>query len=383
MSSNTLQTLRSVGENRKTKSFTKRSKKQKRVRFKEKRVTFRINWTHIANCVQHYMYPKLANTIRAIINDTEKATGLHDVNNIDKLVDILKAQRHLTIEETTYLYKLHERAMQFKARATYIYRAPAEQSSMNKGLNHNVLQDIYDVHRQFRFSNYHFDEYSLIQFRNDIIQAGNHYLSADVVKSCVSNIEFQKRMNFYPNYIINDDMFAISGYIFAVSEYVHCIRNNSNNLKLNLVIIPKSINNVYDDSMLYQYKVTDIDGYLHCKNIYDYQRCAFRFDVNVDQNDIIAAMKQQYDIEDIINENIKNIIILIDRRHKNCSKDILYMFSSKYMNHFSELYTNYFICIDFNIFSNINNIGNTVRVYFRYGINEKLRFFPETLTSVM
>eukprot|EP01084_Bolivina_argentea_P311447 539090_1 len=141
-----------------------------------------INWMHIANCVQHEMYPKLANIIRRIINGKDQKIGLYDVDNIDKMVHILKTERHLTVEETNFLYKLYERAMKFTIMTTDSYQAHKEYISMNdldqthKGLNYNILQDIYDVHRQFIFSNYHFEEYSLQQFRKDIIKAGDQYL---------------------------------------------------------------------------------------------------------------------------------------------------------------------------------------------------------------
>eukprot|EP01084_Bolivina_argentea_P101170 181436_1 len=270
-----------------------------------------INWKHISNCVQHEMYSKLANTMRSTINDKKNKIKMNDVDKISKMIYFLKSKRNLTIEETNYLNKLHERAMKVSIINTDSYEDQKAQEHISiwnihekhKGLNQNMLQDIYDVHRQFIFSNHHFSEYSLEQFRDDMMKAADNYLrdAADFV----SNHQFKQRMCFYPNYIINDDMFAVMNYVFGVSQYVHYVRNNINNLTVQLVVIPRRVHSVFDDSIVYKYKygISNIDSYLHKQKVYDFQRCTFR-SIETVKNDIITAMKQQYDIKGINSDGV-------------------------------------------------------------------------------
>lgn len=82
---------------------------------------FKMNWILICEGLKHEMYPKLSNTIRSmVITEEEKSNNhnkiyLHDIdtNNINKVINYLKKQRKLAIEERIYLRNFIKRAMQF------------------------------------------------------------------------------------------------------------------------------------------------------------------------------------------------------------------------------------------------------------------------------
>eukprot|EP00483_Globobulimina_turgida_P011555 UN11577 len=77
------------------------------------------------------------------------------------------------------------------------------------GLNKDLLQDIFDVHRAVTFNNCHFDEYSLQQFRHDIVECGEKHLGQQFVQKHLLNLQFKEGMDFAPPYIIDDDMFPV------------------------------------------------------------------------------------------------------------------------------------------------------------------------------
>eukprot|EP01084_Bolivina_argentea_P308635 533733_1 len=154
----------------------------------------KITWFNIANCVNHEMYPKLGSAIRAIVNKSDinngggddAKIGLYDLESkhIKIMTAILKEKRNLGVEERNYLKKLIERALDFFSTGDGEKRYNAFNGSVHstdfdvkvKSLNRTVIQDIFDVHRYFKFCNYHFDEYSLEQFRNDVLKFGGQYL---------------------------------------------------------------------------------------------------------------------------------------------------------------------------------------------------------------
>eukprot|EP01083_Nonionella_stella_P024995 68841_1 len=344
----------------------------------------RMNWMYIANCVHHEMYPKLANVMRSLVNSSETNVGLYDLDqvHIDTIIHSLKRGK-LVVEERRYLRKLCQRALGF------IAFTPANRNNDHdgddhkkkifdlkyKGLNADLLRDIFDVHRHFKFSSYHFYEYSVQQFRNDIIEASPTYLDQELAHACM-NVQFKERFNLYPSYIIADDMFQTSNYMFSVSHYVHLLRDKTQVLDVKLVIIPKAVHCVYDENSVFQYDIGNIDYYLHEKHIFDYHRTTDR-NYPIDVN----TLRNGFDI-DCFDENISQLVIIIDRRQSQCSKDILYMFCCDSFSEVKGLNMNYFIGLDFSIVPTESN-HNKIIAHLRYGINEKCRFYPEMLLSLI
>eukprot|EP01084_Bolivina_argentea_P256590 432054_1 len=82
---------------------------------------FHMNWTYICNAIQHEMWPKLANAVRAIINNEDetkhKKIDLNDLSQqcIDNVINILRNDRYLALEERQYLRSLIKRATTFNS----------------------------------------------------------------------------------------------------------------------------------------------------------------------------------------------------------------------------------------------------------------------------
>jgi len=81
-------------------------------------VEFALNWERICNCIAHEMWPKLASTLRGILNEEKHEIKSENISeeSIDKIIEILKGKRNLANEERIYFKALAQRAMEsFKA----------------------------------------------------------------------------------------------------------------------------------------------------------------------------------------------------------------------------------------------------------------------------
>eukprot|EP01084_Bolivina_argentea_P114743 204231_1 len=196
---------------------------------------FQMSWNHVSQCVAHEMWPKLASAIKGIVNNADEtqhpmidAYDLSD-KNTDNIINILKSERQLAIEEREYLKKLVKRAREFSPNIPlqnniHMFNIDKPLVSIDfdikrKGINASLLMDIFDVQRVFIFENFHFREYNVRDFRNDINEYGNKYLGSKFVEQHIKQIDFYERYNLYPAYLIEDDIFSIFHYNFGISYY--------------------------------------------------------------------------------------------------------------------------------------------------------------------
>ena len=178
------------------------------------------------------------------------------------------------------------------------------------GLSHSLMQDIFDIHRVFRFSNYHFDEYTEEQYLADIKSGpGSDYLSR--------NHKFSAGFNLHPQYIIHDDMFEIFKYVFSASEYAQGLQAelHDENRQLRSVVIPRAIKSVDDESDVFHHNFDRLDDYL--------------FETAGDAFDKIILKTQS---DRVINKWLSSLhcrdessttLVIIDRRRLHCQHDIM------------------------------------------------------------
>eukprot|EP01084_Bolivina_argentea_P298594 514598_1 len=331
-----------------------------------------ISWAHVINCMNHEMYPKLSAAIRSIIYDNKHKIDPHDLDekHSNKIIDILNTKRHLLFDERNYLEKLIHRARSFvSVKCTYENHQNYPDPSSNSAL----IQDIFDVHRHFLFSNYHFQEYTPQQLDKDISKIDN---APGFLKY---HVQIDTQSSFYPSYIIDDDMFLIMEYLFMTTKYVNYLRNNLIStaqehqlFKVNVMVLPQSVVCVYDNDITFNNNIDSIDNiddYLHTHGKHDYLR------VDAQKYILQNDLQYLYDIDDIKHNDVKEIMIVIDRRHLYSTKDILYLFTCKNVDNFIAVYRNYFVGFDFWV----DTMNNNVYAYLRYGLQEKSRFYPEML----
>eukprot|EP01084_Bolivina_argentea_P136232 239931_1 len=356
--------------------------------------TFKIDWNHIIQCITHEMWPKLASVIKAMTNNSTDNLKI-DVNDlsdktVENVINILKDERYLPIEERQYLTKLIQRAKSFSVEydSSYLSKS-AENNEDYKDLQINtqkisqsLITDIFNVHRIFVFSNFNFREYTTKDYQTDIAAQSKKISGQDFAEANFNNISCCDGFNFYPSYLVHDDMFRIFDYHFGVSLFVNELKHSFHILSF---VIPKSIKCIYDDKIEFNYGIDRLEEFLFRKKIWDFYKIRFDSDTSKNVEHIKQKILENYCVDDMQRNNSQTLVIVVDRRKLNGAHDLLYLFPCKNdnLNTVSELEANYFVGFDFKITENVGNNSNTMAAYFRYGLNERTRFYPEMLTSVI
>eukprot|EP01083_Nonionella_stella_P207208 752971_1 len=233
----------------------------------------------------------------------------------------------------------------------------------------SMLQDIYDVHRSFRYRSYHFEDYKWEHYSKEVMN--EMYLELP---------NSYRSFKFNPSYVVNDDLFCVFQYIFGVSLYINQIMDSMTTKdEIKLFVIGHSVQCVYDDKIVFPYSIGNVEVYLRARNLH----CG-QYTVNdpTDLDDVsnIASFIKKARIElnadrDNAHPQTMNVLIIVDRRK---DKDVIYVAEYKRLYRLNALHCNYFVGITFDILYGID-----VSAYLMYGIHERLRFFPEQLTSIV
>eukprot|EP01083_Nonionella_stella_P308538 1089047_1 len=370
-----------------------------------KHADFNLTWNHLVECIRHEMWPKLASVIKGLLGSSNNENNMneekgnefdHDLSDesMDKVIDTLKKKRRLQSEECHYLRQLMIRAKGFDP-CHLIVTPKKDENDMNmnpidydsKKLTKSLLMDVFDIHKAFVFANFHFEEYTVSHFLEDIAESFEHV--QEWMERSADNLSFTPRFNLHPAFIVDDDIFRVFEYHFGVSLYVNalkhglCIAKNTF-MEVVSIVIPRSVSCVYDEDMTFNDNIGSIDRYLIDKAIHF---CKIRFVSDAIKNPIDVAKKieEHYNVLDIINNGTIKLLVVVDRRAHQTNYDSMYIFAcpNNHRDCLSKLQTNYFVTFDFKIIRNVNINENRTIVYFRFGMNGITRFFPELLVSVM
>eukprot|EP01083_Nonionella_stella_P286784 976123_1 len=361
---------------------------------------FKLNWNHLVSCIRHEMWPILASVIKGMLdnNNDEEAQkanpriDIHDLSDecMDKVIDMLKRKRRLPSEECRYLRQLMIRAKGFDPHYLNL-KKDHNDMDMNsidyhkKGLSKCLLMDIYGIHKAFVFTNFNFEEYTIRQFMEDITGA----FGAEFMEEFADNLSFEPRFDLHPTFIVEDDIFRVFEYHFAVSLFVNRLKHNlyiaeNSFFEVQSIVIPGSVSCVYDDGnsdMTLNDNIGSMHMYLTNKAI-DFYKIRFKSDAIKDPIDVANKIEEHYDLEDFARNKTSKLMIIIDRKGLRQTKhDSMYIFP--YTNSLSELQLSHCVAFDFKIIHNSNLNSNIVVTYFRFGTNGITRFFSELLVSIM
>eukprot|EP01084_Bolivina_argentea_P251681 422197_1 len=100
-----------------------------------------------------------------------------------------------------------------------------------KDLTFSVIQDIYDVHRAFIFSNYNFKQFTIEEFNKNISKNME-----------IPPLIYLKQINFSPDFVIDDDVLHVFKYFFAASLH----------LNTEIIVIGKRVKCVYDNTSVFK-----------------------------------------------------------------------------------------------------------------------------------
>eukprot|EP01084_Bolivina_argentea_P024449 45552_1 len=308
--------------------------------------------------------------MRAIVDEHKMDKGAITEKTIDFMIETLQTKRNLTHEELCYLKELIQRAVDFDI-DTLVF-ASAEPHTQN---NSTLLQDVFNVHRWFLFNDYHFEKYSKDHCRRDVMSTCCQQYLPELNKS---DIQLNESFNFHHSYLIFDDIFQIFDLVFDVSRFVDNVFTNKKHdrgkkLQIDLIIIPNAVKCIYGDQIVFEHGTGTVEEYLAEKDIFDYSRKT------------IKTEKILEDLQYLHNCNgmeMNKLMIVIDRRKFKNKKTILYMVPCNISDEFYKMKRNYFLGFEF-IINTIHGGNNMVKAYLRYGVNEKIRFYPEFLTSLI
>eukprot|EP01083_Nonionella_stella_P276228 938448_1 len=324
------------------------------------------NWQHIANALRHELYDKVADTLMAIANQNGKR-----FQNVNKLLEAIKNERHIHQKELNYIRKLMVRQFYYNTCGRGPPKPNRKQMMMDmdddidrnsEGLSFNLLIDIYNVHKCFLFGNYHFQHYDVEQFADDIEKS--KHLNPQT-KKCIKNSGFEDHIttiDLYPSYIIDDDMYETCKYLFCVSRIVHKKRETKHPFSLRLCIIPKRVVCIYDHDVVIPFAINDIASYLESKRMK-----AIKIHIRHSEDMMLITAL----LEDVLS----NVLCIVDRRHDD--GDVFYIIhtSSDTSYTLDELNQNYIIGWEFNVLC-------AVQCHLRYK-EGRTRFYPEHLTTIM
>eukprot|EP01083_Nonionella_stella_P054923 144948_1 len=365
---------------------------------------FKMSWNHVIACIKHEMWPTLGSVIQALLRNKNKVIGQYDLSRvcIDNVINILK-KKQLASEECHYLEQLILRAKEFDPNESKYQRVDPSDNNAHRdgtdvyykgGMSASLLMDIHNVHKIFVFANFNFAEYTMLDFKSDITKALGQ-------KFCETHASYRDRLldprfHLYPPYIIDDNMFRVFDYYFGVSLFVNTLKcdlfiQKNAYFEVRCIVMPQSVSSVYDSQMIFDnYNPIDtMEHYLSHKGINiksDFYKIRFKTDAPKNPMNIANKIEELYDAEDIVHNETTKLMIIIDRRVSQQTKhDSAYIFSYQNNDRFSELETNYFLCMQFKIVRNTEESDhkNKVVTYFRYGLNGMTRFFPEMLVSII
>ena len=143
---------------------------------------------------------------------------------------------------------------------------------------------------------------------------------------------------------------------------------NSKLFEMKSLIIPRSTVSVWNEDIIFNPKIRSVDEYLWDNNINVYQRVAIETDIKTELERLDLGAFQ----------DIEKLLIVIDRRQLHGEHDILYVLHKWGDNDLPKLTQNYFVGFDINILG-----SGTTKAYFRYNINQRIRFYPEMLTTII
>eukprot|EP01083_Nonionella_stella_P058113 152302_1 len=192
-----------------------------------------------------------------------------------------------------------------------------------------MLQDIYDLHRSFRYMHYHFEDYKWEQYIKEVMD--------QIYLELPNN---HRGFQFNPSYVVNDDLFCVFQYIFGVSLYINQIMDSMTTRdEFKLFVIGRSVQCVYDDKIIFPYNMNDVGAYLSAhslpcgqctvndpndiadvSNIASFIRKA-RIRLNPDRADLTDTRRKWNKNKSKQKETMR-VLIIVDRRK---DKDVIYV----------------------------------------------------------
>ena len=252
------------------------------------------------------------------------------------------------------------------------------------GLTVDILYDIFGSHKALVFGRLQRADYSMTEFMKDVKFAETKNFGGDICTQHLSEDKKPVELSFYPEYLINDDLFEVMACHYAVSSVVRSMLekvNGTNALRILSVVIPAAISSRYDVDVRYQPSITNLE---HLTDLIP-SKCGgiTVFESKVENVPKMAVHIQnkidQFNADKVIS---KNIVIVFKRNQRTvggANKICIFGFNEE--KKLEELRQNNFLCFEFDISPakdvSIDDVGPVARCWMHFGVGQRLRFYPE------
>ena len=248
-----------------------------------------------------------------------------------------------------------------------------------KGLNTQLLLDIFTVKKAYQFAFEQQAEYGYEQFMKDVESLEKSVNFENIgLSDYVSSAQFHVRANeisFHPNWLFADDVFEIMETIFGVCRLVPLTRGQ-HHLQLMCIIIPKSIISLYDPTV-----ELGVEESLKSSVQYLSEAAPFSVQVRLDKSmtakDIAQVLESSCPAYSESSKLWRNTVIIMDRK-----KDIGNTVCTIYFGIEEKKRNNLWIqhCFGFEFES---TTGTVIKSWLRFGATKRIRFYPEYITSIL
>ena len=218
------------------------------------------------------------------------------------------------------------------------------------GLSIDILYDIYGVHKALIFSRLQRKDFTAEDFMDCIKKAEETTFKEAICSPELSKQKYTFPLSFYPEYLINDDIFEVMACHFAVSAVVNSMRTENDDigqLRILSVVIPSSISSRYDVDAEFESMINGMDQLAQMGSSRPGVHYAFECHLeNVIQiADVLRKMISQFNYDGVISNNL--VIVFNRRRSADQNAPIICVFGCDEWSKMRQLHQNYFLSFDF------------------------------------
>ena len=252
-------------------------------------------------------------------------------------------------------------------------------------MNLDLLADIYGVHKAFMFGQSQRADYELSQFIDDVKVAEERHLNESTWSSLVTANKKCFALSFYPSYLVDDSVFDVMAFHFAVSSVVREMSTEwkgRGKLCIHSVVIPTAVCSRYDSDEIRQSSITNVNSFVNNASNNGVRYTASTADGAVCVSEMVATvrdlirrcrMKATY-LNDFI-------VIVLDRSQlSDEAVQTVMVFSCCDLSKLDDFKMNYFISFDFHISgvtASRSEPLSSVHCWLTFGRGQRLRWYPE------
>ena len=265
--------------------------------------TGRQTWFDVVRCVQTELFPVLSIKMRECVEERlskEPSFKLNDfgANAVEDVIERLKTKRTMNNKEIHYLKGLIRRAAEHQqegqrlvaellftanplALSLALFRphsdsvdGPTSTSTESKelspkwrGLTVDLLFDIFGVHKALLFGQQQRREYPRHEFIKNLQNAEEKVFGGNICSPVVPEKDPRFALSFYPLYLVNDSVFDVMAYHYAVSSVLNGMLREwgdaADGLHIRSVVVPAAICSRYDFDVQHQSSIIHLNLFLN------------------------------------------------------------------------------------------------------------------------